>query len=156
MLIGVTVAAGLVLWLAIFAVHEDRASGAATATARLAAAVVPRHASTVPRHAPTASVAGGSTCFVGGQECSETPCIEAIGSTMSLATVSRATVSSATAVAPSVSGPRLETPVSGCGTRRTQPHARVVTQGRLQVVAVHNSYTRILKSLGAKLSRRFP
>ena len=142
--IGVAVAAGLVLWLAIFSVQEDRASGAATATARLAAAAA-------PLHAPTATVAGGATCFVGGEECSEIPCTEMIGSTMSLATDS-----AAKQVAPTVRGPRLETPVSGCGTRRALPHAIVVRRGPLHFVPALNPYARILKSLGAKLSRRFP
>jgi hypothetical protein len=144
MLIGMAVAVALVMWLAIFSVHENRASGAATATAtaRLAAA---------PLHAPSISVAPGTTCFVGGQECSETPCTEMIGSTMTLATVSQAT-----AVAPSVSGPRLETPVSGCGTQRALPHPTAVRRGPRQVVPAPNPYTGILKSLGAQLSRRFP
>ncbi len=165
--IGVAVAAGLVLWLAIFSVHEDRASGAATATARLATAAAPRHAPTatrhaptVTRHAPTATVAGGA-CFVGGEECSEIPCTEMIGSTMSVATVSRATARRATAnaatkVAPSVSVPRLETPVSGCGTHRALPHATVVNQAPLQAVPATDPYARTLKSLRAQLSRRFP
>ena len=140
-LIGAAVAAGLVLWLAIFSVHEDRAVGAATVTARLAAAAA-------PRHAPSVSVPSGTSCFVGGQECSETPCTEMIGSTV--------TVSRATAVAPSVSIPRLETPVSGCGRQRARPHATVVTQGVPQVVPAPSPYARTLKSLRAGLSRRFP
>jgi hypothetical protein len=146
-LIGAAAAAGLVLWLAVLNVHEDHASGATTATtatARLAASVT-------PRHAPTVTAAGGSTCFVGGRECSETPCTEMIGSAMTATTVSKATK-----VAPSVSVPRLETPVSGCGTHRAVPHATVVNQVPLQAVPATNPYARTLKSLRAQLSRRFP
>jgi hypothetical protein len=151
-LIGVAVAAGLVLWLAVLNVHEDHASRAATVTARLAAAVTPRHpASTVTRHAPTVTAAGGSTCFVGGRECSETPCTEMIGSAMTATIVSKATK-----VAPSVSVPRLETPVSGCGTHRAPAHATVVNQVPRKGVPATNPYARTLKSLRAQLSRRFP
>jgi hypothetical protein len=156
-LIGVAVAAGLVLWLAVLNVREDHASGAATVTARLAASVTPRHhASTVSRHAPTvvAAAAAGSICFVGGRECSETPCTEMIGSAMTAMTAT--TVSKATKVAPSVSVPRLETPVSGCGRNRAQPHATVVNQVPLRAVPATNPYARTLKSLRAQLSRRFP
>jgi hypothetical protein len=66
-------------------------------------------------------VAGSATCFVSVRECSEIPCTELIGSTMSTAAVSRATL-----VAPSVRGTRLATPLSGCGTRRPLPRAAVV------------------------------
>jgi len=120
-LVGAAVAVGLVMWLAILSLDHASPSGAATLTTK----AVVSHTAAVPRHAAVVPVASGTTCFVDGQECSEIPCTEMIGSTISVASATAATL-----IAPSVRGPRLATPVSGCGTRRSLPRATVVTRSR--------------------------
>jgi hypothetical protein len=117
-LVGAAVAVGLVMWLAILSLDHASASGAATVTkpaVSYTGAIPPRHAAMVP--------ASGTTCFVAGQGCSEIPCTEMVRSAISVASAT-----AAANIAPSVSGPRLETPLSGCGKRHSLPHATVVTR----------------------------
>jgi len=131
--VGVVAAVGLVLWLAILSVSQDRASGAATVTVRLAAAAVPPKTPTVP-------AVSGSTCFVSVPECSQTPCVELIGA------------GSATAVyAPTVPAPR-----TSCGRAHNPGVVTAVRRGPLRTLGPPNPYGRILRSLRARLSRRFP
>ena len=134
MTVGVVVAVGLVMWLAILAVGQNGASGAATGTVRLAAA-------SVPRHAPSVSAASGVTCFVGVPECSQTPCVELIGA-----------ASSTAVYAPTVPAPR-----TSCGrAQHPPPLATVVPRGPVHMVRPANPYGPILKSMRAQLSKRFP
>jgi hypothetical protein len=114
-LVGVAVAVGLVLWLAILSLNHASPSAAATVGTN----AVLRHTA-VPLHAATIPTAAGTTCFVAGQGCSRIPCNELIRSTVSVA--------KATRIAPSVRRPRLETPMSGCGSRRSLPHATIVAR----------------------------
>jgi hypothetical protein len=137
-LIGVAVAAGLVLWLAIFSVHENHASGAVTATARLSAAVVVTPA---PRHAPTAQATEGSTCFVSVPECSEQPCVEF--------------VQSANTTAVYVPTPARPVARSRSHCPPAVPHIATTAIARGAKTGA-NPYGRALPSLRAKLSRRFP
>ena len=134
--VGVVVAVGLVMWLAILSVSQDKASGAGTLTARLAAAAA-------PLKAPQAQVAAGSTCFVSVPECSQTPCVELIGA------------ATATAVyTPLVPAARPARARSSCGGAQNAPLATAVARGPLRTAP--NPYERLLKSLRAQLSRRFP
>jgi hypothetical protein len=143
-LVGAAVAVGLVMWLAILGLDHASPSGAATVTKPVVS-----HTAAVPRHAATVAVTSGTACFVAGQECSEIPCTEMIRSTISVAGATAATL-----VAPSVRGPRLATPVSGCGTRRSLPHATAVTrpgptQGRAP-------YSALLANMAHRLAAHLP
>jgi len=144
-LVGAAVAVGLVMWLAILSLDHASPSGAATVTTK----AVVSHTAAVPRHAATVAVASGTTCFVAGRQCSEIPCTELIRSMISVVSATAATL-----VAPSVRGPRLETPVSGCGTRRSLPHAPVVTRpGPIQGLA---PYSALLANMAHRLAAHPP
>lgn len=147
---GVVVAVGLVLWLAILSLDHTSPSAAATVSTKAKV----RHTAAVPLHAAPAPMASGTTCFVDGQQCSEIPCTELIRSTVSVANAT------ATLIAPSVRGPRLETPVSGCGARHPLPHAIVVTprQGPIRQGPRHGlaPYSVLLANMAHRLAAHPP
>jgi len=144
-LVGAAMAVGLVMWLAILSLDHASPSAAATVTTQ----PVVSQTATVPRHAATVPMASATTCFVAGQQCSEIPCTEMIGSTISVVSAAAATL-----IAPSVQGPRLETPVSGCGTRGSLPHATVVTRpGPIHSLA---PYSALLANMAHRLAAHPP
>jgi hypothetical protein len=127
-LIGVAVAVGLVLWLAILGVSKSSATGS-----QRAAAV------TVPRHAPTVQAAAGSTCFVSVPECSEQPCVEFVQNAVAVAV-------------PTPAGPVVRRR-SHCPP--AVPHVATIATVRGPKAGA-NPYQRAIASLRRRLSRRFP
>jgi len=150
-LVGAAVAVGLVMWLAILGLDHASPSAAATVSTK----PVVSHTARVPLHAATVPMASGTTCFVAAQQCSEIPCIEMIGSTAGVGSGTATTL-----IAPSVRGPRLETPVSGCGARWPLPQATVVTrQSRIRQgpkPGLGSYYSALLANMAHKLAAHPP
>lgn len=149
---GVAVAVGLVMWLAILSVHHPSASGAVTVAARPAASQrVP-----IPRHAPTASAVMGSSCFVDGRECSEVPCTELIGASAPVATVAT-TVTKTAPTRRTITIPRvkLAQPLSGCG-RRRPPASSTVVNRRGPAYVLASPYTALLANMRHRLAAHPP
>jgi hypothetical protein len=143
-LAGVAVAVGLVMWLAILGVAHAAPPAAATASTKATVS----HA-TASGHAATILMASGATCFVDGRVCSEIPCTELIQATSSVVRASAATL-----IAPSIGGPQLETPASGCGTRRSLPEAVIVA--RPGPIHTGHPYPALLANMARRLAAHPP
>jgi len=140
-LVGAAAAVGLVMWLAILSLDHASRSAAATVSTK----PVLSHTAAVQLHTATVPAVSGTTCFVDEQQCSEIPCTEMI---------SLASATAAALIAPSARGPQLETPVSGCGTRRSPPHATVFTHP--SAIPSPASYCARLANMAHRLAARPP
>lgn len=144
-LTGAAAAVGLVMWLAILSLDHASRSAAATVTTK----PVLSHTAAVQLHTATVPAVSQTTCFVDEQQGSEIPCTETIRST-----ISPASATAATLIAPSARGPQLETPVSGCGTRRSLPHATVFTHP--SAIPSPAPYCALLANMAHRLAARPP